>query len=121
MSPVEAGVFIVDDDPDSIFLSKIELKKGQHRVVLTASTKAAALEAIPNLKEMGVDVVLLDNNLTPGDRSGKDGQEILNAIKAEDPNIKVVSYSSEKEPIVKGDATLSKAQFRELSKIVTEL
>ena len=67
---------------------------GGHRVVLTARTLKEALDIIPRFKERGVQVVLVDGNLSSGDLSGLNGKMIVEAIRSQVPEVKTIGTSA---------------------------
>ncbi|MDP1710088.1 MAG: response regulator, partial [bacterium] len=94
--PLEARVFYVDDDLDSLSTCTEFLEMKGHRVIETASTLNEALKKIPDLKKKGVNVAILDGNLTERDESGRDGERIAQEIKKQYPEIKVIGHAFEK-------------------------
>lgn len=96
MSPLEARVFIVEDDPDSSALAQQFLTRNGHTVVDTASSLPEALAKIPGLGEQGIDVAIVDGNLSDEDTSGQDGETVAKAIKNQHPGITVIGHSASK-------------------------
>jgi CheY-like chemotaxis protein len=98
--PPEAKICIIDDHVMRAKSTSVVLELiGNYQIVATAKTKAEALEIIPRFKELGVEVVLLDGNLTKEDISGNDGRELARAIRAQypidqEPSIKLIGMSS---------------------------
>lgn len=50
---------------------------------------------IPRLGELGVNVVFVDGNFTPWDKSGNDGTRIIGEIKNNYPDMIIIDYSGE--------------------------
>ncbi len=79
-------ILIVDDDDDILVAAKLLLKRHFGEVVATNSP-----EQIPQLLSEGAfDVVVLDMNYSPGERSGREGLKWLERILAIDPEAVVV-------------------------------
>lgn len=93
MSPERAKVFVAEDDKRWQDIIKSLLTDAGHSVVLTAQTREQALGAVPQLKELGVQVAIIDGNLNPHDSNGADGQALLAAIRAQVPGVKTVGMS----------------------------
>lgn len=81
-------ILCVDDDAEFLLSLKIQLKKFYK--VFTASSMETALD---NLREQGVDLVLLDINL--GRENGLEG---LKEIKKGFPDVDVVMVSGQRDP-----------------------
>lgn len=120
--PDNARVFVAEDD--SRWQSAIvkSVGKGGHTVTHTAQTKADALSQIPTLESSGVQVAIVDGNLTQGISSGNDGREIVAAIRSQAPNIKIIGFSAS-NTISGVDVSLDKTTFEpiDLANAVTEL
>ncbi len=71
-----ATVLVVDDEPDLRELVRINLSLDGHRVLMAANGD----EALKCVREQAPDVVVLDVVMP-----GRDGWEVLGAIKSEDP------------------------------------
>ncbi len=86
MEPKTERILIVDDDDDILVAAKLLLKRHFGEVVATNSP-----EQIPQLLDGGgFDVVVLDMNYSPGERSGREGLKWLERILAIDPEAIVV-------------------------------
>lgn len=79
-------VLILDDDPDVLKAAEIALRRDADAVTMLASTEALG----PALTEAVFDVVLLDMNFLPGERSGRAGLDALTVMRAHDPALSVV-------------------------------
>jgi DNA-binding NtrC family response regulator len=79
-------VLIVDDDPDVLKAAEIALRRDADAVASLRSVEALA-DAMTCAK---FDVVLLDMNFLPGERSGRAGLDTLTLIRARDPALSVV-------------------------------
>jgi len=93
MSPERARVFVVEDDPTTAWRTKGYLEKGGHSVELQATTLKEALDLIPRLEQEGVNVAVVDGNLSKGGEDGADGKEVVTAIREQVPGIKIIVYS----------------------------
>jgi CheY-like chemotaxis protein len=120
MSPEKAKVFVAEDSEDWKKIIKDELESEGHIVVATASTLKEALETAKKLKELGVDVAVIDGNL--GENIfvlGSDGQAVLAAVRENAPKVKTVGMSSFS---VRGtDVDLGKMDVKRLGKVVSDL
>lgn len=120
MSPKEAKVFIVEDEPEWRGYYRRSLKRAGHQVVLTATTLLDALNKIEHLKRKGVQVAVIDGNLEAGKRNGSDGQRVVEVIKINAPSVKMVGMSGAGN-IPGVDVNLGKANISKLGKTVTNL
>jgi len=79
-------ILIVDDDEDVLVAAKLLLKRSFGEVITAASPDdiPAAMAAGP------FDVILLDMNFSPGERSGREGLRWLGRILDRDPDAVVV-------------------------------
>lgn len=124
MSPENARVFLVEDDKIGVVNTRWFLtENGGHTIVAEASSLEEALNLIPHLEEKGVNVAVVDGNLSLNDSSGRDGATVAEEIRKRAPNIKIVAYSGEKQDY--GDVYVPKPYpFEErvkLEEIVKEL
>ena len=118
--PPEAKVAIFEDKEYEILLAQGNLRAAGHTVVGIASTMGEAEELIPQLGELGVQVAIVDGNLTTGDGSGNDGLNIHRQIKQLFPDITTVRYS--RGPLEGLDITdIKKGDVAELARRITEL
>lgn len=119
MSPEKAKVFVVEDDKFWQMAIKGVLEDAGHSVVASATTLDEALVMVEQLKEMGVDVAVLDGNLDPDEYQGFDGQTVLRAIQEKAPEVKTIGMSGNS---VKGtDIDLGKGNAVELGEVVSNL
>jgi two-component system response regulator RegA len=79
-------VLIVDDNPDVLTAAEIALRRDADAVTTLASTEALGA----TVTGAAFDVVLLDMNFLPGERSGRAGLDALTVIRACDPALSVV-------------------------------
>lgn len=108
--PPEARVAIYEDEPSFIKTCKFELEQAGHTVVGVARDMDEAVELLPKLGDLGVEVVLVDGNLSPEADSGVEGMLITEGIKSRHPNIKVIGISMSR-PVVGADANMTKTQM----------
>lgn len=93
MSPEKAKAFLVEDDWMAAWRTKNYLEKGGHSVLLEATTLEEALALVPRLEQEGVNVAVVDGNLSKEGKDGADGRKVVEAIRGQAPNIKIVVYS----------------------------
>lgn len=119
MCPENAKVFVVEDYAIRLRAIKQFLEKGGHEVVLTASSLDEALDAVPKLNELGIQVATVDGNLTLLDDSGDDGRMVVHAIRDMAPEIKIVGHSS--NDIGGVDANVRKGDVGRLAEVINKL
>lgn len=119
MCPENAKVFVVEDLADWQEGIKGTLETGGHSVVDSARTLKEALDKIPLLEGQGVQVAIIDGNLTEGDTSGRDGQTVLEAIRTHAPSVKTIGLSG--PPIPGVDVNVGKTRFGNLESAVREI
>ena len=118
MSPENAKVFFVDDNELFRSTNADFLEMYGHTVVETAGSLTEALDKVPGLGKKGINVALVDGNLTKMDTSGSDGEKVASAIKRQHPKIIVIGVSSEK-PIKSADINCVGISGKKLAKAVT--
>lgn len=91
----KAKVAIFEDNTDWQEKFKSQLTQYGHAVVLTAATYAEALEAITTFDELGVQIAIVDGNLSPNTDSGSEGQNLVRVIKQQTPHVKIVGMSAD--------------------------
>ena len=89
-----ARIFFVEDDKDSRATQIEFLNYGGHDVVETAETLKEALGKIQDLEKKGVNVAIVDGNLSKNDTSGVDGETVALEIKAQHPNIIIIGRAA---------------------------
>jgi len=83
-------ILIIDDDDDVLVAARLLLKRHFAQVVT-----ANRLSHIPNLlAETQFDVILLDMNFEPGERSGREGLEWIGRILEIDPDAVIVAITA---------------------------
>ncbi len=91
--PEKARVLLVDDEDLMREMVRDFLKSAGHVVVLEAATMLQAEAALNNLDKVGINVAILDGNLTKDDKSGDDGARIADAIRARFPSVRILGLS----------------------------
>ncbi len=86
-------IFIVDDDEMLSMMLTDHLSSNEHYIIHTFGTGEACLKYL----HLHPDIVVLDYNLNSVDQHAANGLEILEQIKAFDPDILVVMYSSQEQ------------------------
>ncbi len=122
MSPENANVFLVEDDKSFRGYARRFIEGAGHKIVVEVDTFQGALEAISSVKALGVNVAVVDGNLTEEDFSGDDGSRIAAVLREEIPGIKIISFSGNKQSY--GDIHVSKCNIEEvknLGKSITTL
>lgn len=94
MSPEYAKIFLAEDDKIEVVNTRWFLKeKGGHEVVLEAKSLEEALDMVPKLLEKGVNIAVVDGNLSPEKHDGEDGAKVAEAIRKQAPGVKIIAYS----------------------------
>lgn len=119
MSPEKAKVFIAEDSNSYQELVKVFLEEAGHTVALSATTIEEALACVDRLEELGIDVAVLDGNLSENEYRGYEGQMIRTAIRDKAPNVKIIGMSGNKFP--GADVDLGKTKVNEIGDVVTKL
>ncbi|MBI2314439.1 response regulator [Candidatus Daviesbacteria bacterium] len=119
MSPKEAKVFLAEDDVDWRKHQRRAMENSGHEIVIEVDNVPDGLSAIPQAKELGVNVALIDGRIPNG---RLDGMILTRALKDSIPDIKVVDVSSFGD-VENADAKMTKTKFDStgLGKLVTEL
>ena len=108
----KAVIFLVDDSDVVRTAMKRALKDLGHSVVLEAGSLEEAFEKTENVKELGVNLAILDGSLDwHGDT--EDGHRVAEALKKEIPEIIIISNSGSLEPLTWGDYNFDKYKDRE--------
>ena len=112
MSPEKAKIFFVEDNQFVLRSKTFLLQRAGHQVVLTASSRQEVTEKNPSLKDAGVQVALVDGNLSEGDDSGDDGEAVAREIKKHNPDVIVIGHALRK-PIASADINCPKVESPE--------
>src|SRR3989344_6802499 len=112
MAPENARVFLAEDDKSFRKFARRFIEGASHQVSVEVSTLGDAIVAIPRAKELGVNVAVVDGNLTADDTSGNDGDMLAAALRKEIPDIKIISFSG--QPQSYGDVHISKGKFEDV-------
>jgi DNA-binding NtrC family response regulator len=99
-------ILVVDDEAEVRAVLRSFLRS-KHYDVITASN---GTEAVKLVREEHPHVVLLDINMP-----GKNGIEVLDEIRAYDPNIGVIMVTGESDEM-RGNSTLQKGAFEYIKK-----
>ena len=93
MSPERATILYIEDDETVRESRAAFLEMVGHKIVLEAGNLEDAEKSIDLIGKYGVDVVLLDANLSKKDTSGKDGVYLLSKIREAHPGTKIIGIS----------------------------
>jgi DNA-binding NtrC family response regulator len=120
MSPEKAKIFFVEDDVDSREDCAEYLKSAGHTIVETATTIEEAMNKIPTLDQKGINIAIVDGNLSKDSYDGSEGEFIAEEIKKQHPNIVVIGHSL-KKPLNNADVNSIKMENNEkLVEVVTK-
>lgn len=92
-----AKIFLIDDDARIRRFMRISLREEGHEISLEAATRKEAIEKIATAKELGVDIAIVDGSMGTSAYIGEDGKEVSSAIKANAPEITVISFSGQQQ------------------------
>ncbi len=118
--PPEAKIFLVEDDEASRGYIRDVLESGGHRVVAEAKSLKEALASVAAVRDLRVQVAVLDGNLTPGDSSCDDGRKLAAALRAGVPGIRILANSNS-ENADYGDAVVDQGAERLLEEIISKV
>ena len=121
MCPENANVYVVEDNSEWKRIVAKEMEKGGHTIVAQDEKRESALQTVESLVAMGVQVVVLDGNVTEGMHDGSDGRLIAKAIKQAAPEVKIIGFST--APVSGADLSLDKSSFEimDLANAVTRI
>ncbi|MFH2019769.1 MAG: hypothetical protein ABII80_04105 [bacterium] len=119
MSPERAKAFVVEDDKHWQDIIRESLEDEGHQLILLATNLNEALAAIDRFAELGVQVAIIDGNLSEDDKTGSDGQKVLSVIRKVAPQVKTIGHSS--HSVCGVDVDLGKENSVNLGETVTEL
>lgn len=95
----QAKIAIFEDDPDIIStMMDFFNYYSEHNVVATATNLTEALNLIPALESLGVQVATVDGNLGRFSRGGSDGRRIIAEIRRQHPGITTIGMSADRLP-----------------------
>jgi DNA-binding NtrC family response regulator len=123
--PPEAKVAIIDGNAAWRFSHAQSLSAQGHETKAVATDFPEAQKLIPQLGALGVQVVLIDNNLSywQGDKS--EGEVLTKAIKAAFPDMTIVGVTTDGVEIPGTGANVSKKELAQgtvdLGEFVTNL
>lgn len=89
-----ARVLLLEDDELAREGIEIFITRAGHSVVRTASTFEDSKEAIKHIKRDGIQIVVVDGNLTPGDSGNEDGEDIVRDIRSDHPEVGIIGNAS---------------------------
>lgn len=120
MSPKEAKIFLVEDDSKWQHYNRMAVEGAGHHIVVEVSDVNEGLKAVPQAKELGVNIALLDGKIP---YFSDDGAKLAAALRAAIPGIKVVDVSAFGDAVKDAEAKMPKLKFSidGLGKLVTEL
>lgn len=107
MAPENSNIFYVEDDEDSFAVTNEFLEMDGHKVTERATSLSEALLKIPTLTKKGINVAIVDGNLSFGDESGRDGESVALEIKKHNKKIVVIGHALEK-PLKNADINCTK-------------
>lgn len=117
--PERSNVSVFEDDEEYQEMLKKYLERAGHTVVFSATSRIEAETAIKKFKDKGIQVAIVDGNLTEDDSSGDDGAKLTEKIREADPDIIVIGFSS--LGVRGADVQLMKFDVEQVGKVVTNL
>ena len=113
-----AKVFLTEDDAFQRGIIRGFLETGGHKVILETGDFNEALEMVKRVRELGIDLAILDGSLRP--QSPNDGAEIAAVLRKEAPEVKIIGLSG--LIVTFGDKNLRKpVTSKELLQAISEL
>jgi len=91
-------IAVFEDDPVDRTDLLTNLKLTGHQVVGLATTMSEALQLVQRLGTLGVQVAIVDANLTPWKKYGEEGSQIIEQIKALFPEIVTIGWGGRPLP-----------------------
>jgi DNA-binding NtrC family response regulator len=115
--PPEAKIHLIEDDADCRMMAEIHLTGAGHRILGVSTTLTEARAAISGFTEQGIEVVVMDGDLTGRGNISRDGEILTALINKDHPQIGVVGYATNRDvvgadiqsPKVKGGPSLVRA------------
>lgn len=95
--PEKARIFWIEDYEPHIEIADIFLKAAGHTVVRIASSVEEAREAIPSLTDEGIQVVIMDGDVSGRGNSSNDGEILTALIHDTHPQIGVIGNATNGE------------------------
>jgi len=119
MSPQNARLFIAEDNPDWQEMYYDFFENSGHTIVQLATNMSEAEEALPKLAEMGIQVAIIDGDISPFGHEGNEGKYLVREIKRLFPEIKTIGMSGVFS--LGADINLGKGNAHLLIKTITNL
>lgn len=113
-------IALIEDESALRRLCALRLAGSEHSIVIEAATMPEALEALSHFEELGVNMALLDGNLSGGS-SGNDGEKLAGAIKDRFPQVTIVGFSSNPEGVRGADVSLDKSELLMNNGLITAI
>ena len=106
-----ARVAIFEDDPQiQRLLAMFVVEQGLHRIVALARSIEEAVTAIDALEPDGLDVALVDGNLSPGREDSAEGAQIAAMLRAKFGDMVTIIGISGSNPIGAADINITKGE-----------
>lgn len=120
--PERARIFVAEDEELQMFVLRHILEAGGHQIVCSAATFGESMRAITSFEELGINVALIDGNLSPASIDGSDGKALIAEIRRVAPAVKLVGISVDPE-CLEGlvDINPGKRVGYKLSKMIADL
>lgn len=118
-----ARIYIAEDGDDTRYQLCRLLKESGHEIVVEASNMASALAGVEVAREAGVQLAIVDGNLTRHKLNGEEGKLLSAKLKEAIPGIRVVAFTSMTDPgygdvlAFKGDINYSDQILQEIAAI----
>jgi len=105
------NIAIFEDFPPTRERIQEVLEQAGYSVVILATDIVKAMHCISQLEELGVQAVLIDDNLSDCDYSDEDGKWIVANIKEKAPSVATIAFSRHESGIDGADYNAPKARF----------
>jgi len=123
LMPPEAKVAVIEDMKDWQDEFALLLPEAGHSVVGAATTVPEARSLIPKMGELGVQVVILDGNLSPEAWDGSEGRILATEIIQIYPEIKIIGFTRDERGLKGAHVDMNKADYdgNMLNELITSL
>jgi len=121
--PPEAKVAIIEDMQDWQEEFALLLPEAGHIVSGTATSMLEASRLIPQMGELGIQVVILDGNLSPNAYDGSEGRKLASRIVQIYPDIKIIGFTRDERGVEGAHIDMNKADYDgdKLNELITNL
>lgn len=120
-------VVLLQDNPDFIEFFTLSAERAGVEIYRAAKSRDEAARLVTEFEQLKATeqlanfILLLDMNLTSGDKSGRDGREFLNAFREIVPGLMVIIISNEEYPDLRDVIPMNPGSPKQVYQKVIEL